>query len=280
MSLEASDRPGEFDRRKAIKYGGIAAGLVVATPSMLTLGASPASASGRVANQFGYSGTSGTGTSAQATASGLVAGKGMVVVTVALAGERLAASTTVTSSTGNTWTLVTGSYKTNTSPAFTMATYYTLLTGTQDTCNFTFSWTGGARAAIAGTYFPTGSTVHSIVQKSAPSAGTSITAPAGLQVPDRPTDSAAVLFCGAMLRTSGSAPSYTIPTNFGFQANQIYSAYATAGGASGIGTGHSYFPTDTAWEEGTKITATSDFGAVSATAGAIIMNCATMICVY
>lgn len=279
MSCEATDRPGEFDRRKAIKYGSIAAGLVVATPSILTLGASPASASGRVANQFGYSGTSNAGTSAEATPSGL-AGTGLVVVTVALPSEKASGNTSVSSSTNNTWTLVTGSYKTNTSPAFTMATYYTVLDGSQTSCNFKFTWSGGSRAAIAGTYFPTGSTVHSIVQKSAPSASTSITAPSGLVIPSRPTDSPAVLFCGAMLRTGANAPTYTIPTGFGNQANVIYSAYGTTGGTSGIGAGHAYYPTDAMWDAGTKIPSTDNYGAVSATAGASIMNCATMICVY
>jgi hypothetical protein len=48
----------------------------------------------------------------------------------------------------------------------------------------------------------------------------------------------------------------------------------------GIGAGHSFYPTDAMWEAGTGLTPTSDFGAISATAGSTTMNCATMLCIY
>lgn len=274
-----------IDRRRAIKYGTIAAGLAIATPTILTLGASPASASGQVSNQFGGSQTSPSALNIETTPSGL-SGTGIVVISVVVAGERLAANTVV-SSTGvtgvngfpsNQWTLVSGSYKTAT--GFTMATYYTTLNGSQTKCNFKFAWTGGTRAALAGTYFPTASTVHSVVNKATPSAATSITAPAGLVVPNQPTNKPAILFCGAMLRTGNNAPTYTVPTGFGYQANQIYSAYGTATATSGIGVGHSYYPNDTMWEAGQSITATNSYAAVSASSAASIMNSATMICIY
>jgi len=270
-----------IDRRKAIKYGSIAAGLAIATPTILTLGASPASASGQVSNQFGGSQTAPGGTNIESTPSGL-SGTGIVVISVAIAGLRLAADTVVSSTAGvdfpsNTWTLVTDSYKTAT--GFTTATYYTTLNGSQHKCNFKFAWTTGTRAALAGTYFPTASTVSSVVNKATPSAGTSITAPAGLVVPNQPTNKPAILFCGSMLRTGSNAPTYTCPSGFGFQGNQIYSAYGTTSATSGVGVGHSYYPTDSMWESGQSITATNSYAAVSATAAASVMNSATMICI-
>ena len=278
MSNIGSEKSLSFDRRTAIKYGGIAAGLAVATPTILTLGASPAAASGRVANQFGGSVTSPTALAIETTPSGF-AGTGMVVITLAVAGERLAANTTVSSTSSNTWTLVPSSYMTNTSPGFTMATYYTTLDGEQTSCNFKFAWTGGARAALAGTYFPTATTVSSYVSKSAPSASTSITAPAGLVIPDSASHLPAILFCGGMLRTSSTAPTYTIPSGFGLQGNAIYSAYGTTTVTSGVGAGQSYYPTDAMWDNNEKLTATASYSAVSATAGASVMNSATMICI-
>ena len=232
-----------------------------------------------MANQFGGSSTSPSGLYIENTPSGLV-GTGMVVVSVVVAGERLAANTAVSSNSGNTWTLVTDSYKTNTSPGFTMATYYTILDGEQTSVNFKFSWTGGARAALAGTYFPTATTVNGQVNKAAPSSSTSVTAPAGLAVPNQPTDNPAVLFCGGTIRTGSNAPTYTAPSGFGFQANQIYSAYGTTTVTSGVGVGHSYVPVDADWESQTYLTPTADFGAKSATLATAQMNSATMICIY
>lgn len=276
---DASENPGGINRRSALKYGGIAAGLVVATPSILTLGATPASASGQVANQFGGSITSAAGVAIENTPSGL-SGTGIVVVSVVVAGERLEANTTVSSNTGNTWTLVTDSYRTNASPGFTMATYYAPLDGEQTSVHFKFAWTGGARAALAGTYFPTATAVNGAVTKAAPSSSTSITAPAGLVVPNRPTDNPAVLFCGGTIRTGNNAPTYTAPSGFGYQANQIYSAYGTATVTSGVGVGHSYVPIDDDWASQTYLTPTSDFGAKSATVATAQMNSATMLCIY
>lgn len=53
LSLEPLNTGGEgVSRRTAIKYGSIGAGLLVATPTILTLGASPASASGDGATKY------------------------------------------------------------------------------------------------------------------------------------------------------------------------------------------------------------------------------------
>ena len=271
MGLEATDRPGEFDRRKAIKYGGIAAGLVVATPSILTLGASPASASGRVSTQFGDVSANVATTSIELVR-GAGYSTGMIVITVATAGART--FNTPTSTTGNTWTLVPGSDMAG-STVLQMATYYSFMDETANASgvNFKVTWTTGARCAAFGSYFPTGSQLVSYTNGS-PTSTTNITAPSGLTIPDSPTDKPAILFCIAHNRT-GSGPLYSNPSGFS-QVAGIQTTYQATAPASGVAVNHSFTPD---FDSGEPLEATGSYPAVTGTLASARTAGATALCI-
>jgi len=271
----ASGRLGEFDRRKAIKYGGIAAGLVVATPSILTLGATPAAASGRVSTQFGDVSANKDTTAIELTRTSASGGysTGLMVITVATAGNRT--FDTPTSTTDNTWTLVPNSNMVG-GTLLQMATYYSVMDTTKNatSVHFKVTWTGGARCAAFGSYFPTGSQVTSYTNGT-PTSTVNITAPSGLVIPSSPTNEPAILFCIAHNRT-GAGPLYTNPTGFAQVAGIQTTYQASPTPASGVAVNHAYAPD---FGTDTRLTATQNYPAVVGTLGAARTAGATLLCV-
>ena len=249
-----------------IKFGTIAAGAAILTPTLLTLGASPASASGYVYDQFGNA-SSTLATSKTLLYEGLV-GRGILIATIAVAGTT--AFNTLSSSTGNSWSLVPN---TNVSGnGLSTGTYISTLDGDQTTADITVGWpTTTMRSVWVGTYFPNAITgVTDRTHKGAPSSTTLITAPSSLVVG---TNASAVLYIAATLRTTNSStPTYTAPDGFTAVSNPIYQTWSSANSVtSGVGASHVYqYP----------VNAISNFGEVSATLGTATYNTANLLAIY
>jgi len=157
-----------LSRRNLIKYGSLAAGALVATPTILTLGATPASASGQTAAKFaGVDDTTGTQSTQSITAAGL-----WVVGFAVRGANNSGTNNVVTIDTPAGWTAIGsqwGSVGTSTNlPAVgarlimkLFYRYYATSPGSSNTVIFSHSGTSALVRAFTGFNFPNATVVNS-----------------------------------------------------------------------------------------------------------------------
>ena len=255
-----------FDRRRALKYGSMAMGAAVAAPTLLTLAASPASASGTVSSQNG--GSSSTAVNSLSV-NYTTSNTGYLVITFCWMGP------VAVTSTPSGWTLLASStMQTTTAPAITTATYSRAITGSS--VSIDLAWTGNSptapstgvsggagpspssvgalgytRYAWAGTYFSKSTAgiiatgLGSITSTTTPTSGSAVVT--GVVHPVY----AGLLYTCAFAQTASGTPAYTKPTGYTIKANESYYTYDTVTnsqnttnftkrfGAGGCGIAHS-----------------------------------------
>lgn len=247
---------GTFDRRRALKYGGMAVGAAALAPTLLTLGATPAAASGATLQQVGSAiSTASTSISQSMTPS---SGSGIVLATVAISGG---VSTISTGSSTITFSQVTNAQSYDVALSLTT---FTATVASATAFTFTASWSGSHIAAVSLTYFPLATSVgNAKAGEELPQ--TSVSVPSGLAVASGDT---AVLFCAGALQTAVNTPAYTRPSGSSIITQEWYSA---ASGGAGIGVGQSVF---------TPVTATVNFGSRYGTLASSAESAAMMVAVH
>jgi hypothetical protein len=201
------DGPG-FGRRDAIKYGSMGAGLILATPTILTLGATPAAASGQVSPQTAtVSNTAGL-TSLTTTQLQQPIGILLATVTVFLSN--------ITFNTPDGWTALDAATTTSGSGAarISSVTYYRYYATAQADQAYTFTWsptTTAAGASCVINKFPTATTVLGASTPVLSTTGTSRTCTA-VTPASNASGSASVVVCLGYARVS-SVPIPNAPTD-------------------------------------------------------------------
>lgn len=207
------------DRRRFLTYGGMAAGALAVTPTVLSLGASPAAASGLPSDQNASASNSSVVTSL--TTSTMFEPVGVLVATVALQSN----DQTITAPSG--WTALTKAGTTGQAGAARLTTqvFWIYYATQQSDQTYTFSWATGAPAAVSITKFEN---AKSVVSNSGPSLSTTGTSRAtGSVTPSVPGDTTpppSILFCLGYSRVS-AVPTPASPSD---ATNGTYTEYATA----------------------------------------------------
>ena len=227
-----------MSRRKIIKYGGLAAGVVVATPTILTLGATPASASGTAAFKFSQVDDTISNQSTQT-----IGAAGLWVVAFAVKGFNASGTNTATINTPTGWTQIGsqwGSISLGASSRLTMALFYRYYdTSPGNTNTVTFSHTGSTAfpRGYAGYNFPRATVANSNF------GGTSFSGNNSASVSSVTTVAAQSKYLFLSVGAGTGTPGFTNPTGYTGTSNNITSMGMTAmvssayAGASGSTSG-------------------------------------------
>ena len=206
MSAESFTAGGQdLSRRNAIKYGSIGAGMLLAAPTILTLGATPASASGQVSPQVATASNSGNVTSL--TSSEMQSPVGILVATLTVFQNN------VTLNAPSGWTALAAGATTGatTTARISSRTFYRYYATKAVNQTYAFSWTGGAPASLVINKFPTATTITEVSAPVVSSSGTSRTA--GAVTPaSNGSGPGTVLVCVGYAR-SGSSPTPLVPSD-------------------------------------------------------------------
>lgn len=213
--------PGDsrFDRRNALKYGGMALGAAAVAPTLLTLGASPASASGRPSDQ--NAGNYNSGNVSSLTTSQLNEPVGVLIATVALQSN----DQTITAPEG--WTALTkvGTTGQTTSSRLCVQQFYIIYPTVQTAKTYQFSWSTAAPSAVSVTMYPTARTVVTYSDPVLSTTGTSRTsAGATVSIPSGSSGPACIIMTLGYSR-SASAPTPGAPSD---SVNGTYTEVGTA----------------------------------------------------
>jgi len=206
VSAESFTAGGQdLSRRNAIKYGSIGAGMLLAAPTILTLGATPASASGQVSPQVATASNSGNVTSL--VSSEMQSPVGILVATLTVFQNNV----TLNAPTG--WTALAAGATTGalTTARISSRTFYRYYATKGANTTYTFSWSGGAPASLVINKFPTATT---IVENSTPvvsSSGTSRNGGAVTPISNA-SGSGTILVCVGYARAS-SSPTPAVPSD-------------------------------------------------------------------
>jgi hypothetical protein len=211
-----------MSRRTLIKYGSLAAGAVVATPTILTLGATPASASGTPSSKFaGVDDTSGSTQSTQT-----IAAAGLWVVAFAVRANASGSHHVATINTPAGWTQIGSQWgsigTSSTAPALnarcTMALfyrYYATNPGSTNQVTFSHNGTAGAFRAFTGYNFPRGTVENSNLSAAAFSSNNSASAgPVTTLVKD-----SKYLYFSVV--TGSGTPAFTAPVGYSGTSSNI-----------------------------------------------------------
>lgn len=210
-SAVSSGGPGPdgqgFNRRDAIKYGSMGAGLILATPTILTLGATPAAASGKVSPQTAtLSNTSGL---TSITTSALQKPIGILIATVTV----FLNNTTFDTPSG--WTALDNASTPSgsTTARISSRTFYRYYATEQADQTYTFTWAGSASAggSCVINKFPMATTVIGASAPVVSTSGTSRTCGAVTPQSDA-SGAASVVLCLGYARAS-NAPIPNAPTD-------------------------------------------------------------------
>ena len=208
-----------LDRRRVIKYGSVAAGAAFLTPTLLTLGASPASASGVPSDQSAGQHNSAAVTSL--TTSALQSPVGILVAVVTLV-----SNDQVITPTEDGWTGLTRTSTTSASNLFRNCTqvFHRYYSEAQSNTSYTFSWPTGAAAAVTIMKFERATTVVSTSTPVLSTSGTSrATGAVTPSVPSGATGPPAIVFAMGFSRNGSSVPTPASPTD---PTNGTYIEYA------------------------------------------------------
>lgn len=219
LSLESLNSGTDgVSRRNAIKYGTIGAGMLLAAPTILTLGATPASASGQVSPQTAT--VSNTAGLQSLTTTSLQDPVGILIATVSVLRNN------VTINTPEGWTALDNATTTSGSGAASISsrTFYRYYATVQADQTYTFSWTGAAGASCVINKFPTATTVIGVSSPVLSTSGTTRTCGAVTPASD-PSGPASVVVCLGYGRASSSP----IPLAPSDSVNSAPLAYTEAG---------------------------------------------------
>ena len=194
LSLEPLNSGTEgVSRRTAIKYGSIGAGMLVAAPTILTLGATPASASGSVSpqNAGAYNDLSVTSLTVN-----FAAPMGIMVATVTLQSN----TQTITASG---WTALDPLSTASATGAqrLTSQTFWRYYSTVQSATDYTFSWPTAAPASVVVNKFPTATTLVAAGTPTLSQTGTSRAA-SGVTPQSGADGPGSILFCIGYSRAS------------------------------------------------------------------------------
>jgi hypothetical protein len=214
--------PGGFDRRRLLKGAAMTAGGLWLAPTVLTLAASPASASGTFGSAAARTATA---TPITHTAVTTPATAGIVMVTTVLT-DSVAAQTytfSAPSSVGTAnWTAVETLHIWNATLArgITLCTYMGTYTASTSV-TISQAWTGGAtRAVSVRSFFPAGRYVTLVGGTSGTTASTTINAPGGTF----PNDSGVVYWVAGWNAAAASQTITTGPSGYTSAASSIATA--------------------------------------------------------
>lgn len=244
---------GTFDRRRALKFGGMAVSAAALAPTLLTLGASPASASGTPFFQVGSTTPSDSTYISQSMT--ITGSSGTVIATLAITGDNHTVSTSGSTAAFSLRSLVYDG-------SLTVATYKADVTSMSSVL-FDASWSASAAtAAVSFTHFPNSPGIYDFVSGTVANS-TAVVVPAGLDVPVAADP--AVIFCAGAVQTDVDTPGYTRPTGSSVVTQEWYSA---AFDAIGVGVSQTVFH---------PVSATVDFGSRDGSFDGSTSNAGVMI---